>query len=93
MLRASVFAQLEKPWFNFDYQAEKDRFMGEDWWLCRQLEKAGVDIWIDHDLSKEVAHEGFQIFSTQMTEISKKLREENPDVAGRSGGTCIIQAR
>jgi len=93
MLRASVFKDMPKPWFNFDYHEGRNQFMGEDWWLCRQLERKGIDIWIDHDLSKEIGHEGLLIFTTQMTEVSKKLQEANPDVTGQRGVARIITSR
>jgi hypothetical protein len=93
MLRTSVFKELPKPWFNFDYQPEKNRFVGEDWWLCRQLERAGVDIWIDHDLSHEVGHEGNLIFTSEMIEISKKMKEDAQDDQRPGGVSRIISAR
>jgi hypothetical protein len=32
--------------------------MGEDWYFVKKLSEAGADIWIDHDLSRQIGHVG-----------------------------------
>lgn len=34
----------------------------EDWWFFRRVEDAGIDLWIDHDLSNEIGHIGGAVF-------------------------------
>lgn len=79
MLKPSIFRRIPKPWFKFEWDEPSQRFQGEDWYLCRKLEEAGVDIWIDHDLSREVGHEGKAVFTHEMANLSKSVRDENPE--------------
>lgn len=46
------------PWFDQPWKPELGGYQGEDWSFCDRLEAAGVSIYIDHDLSKEVGHMG-----------------------------------
>ena len=54
MIHMDVFKLIEAPWFNGD----PVKGIGEDVWFCNQARKAGLDIYIDHDLSKDVGHIG-----------------------------------
>lgn len=53
----SIIPTLEEPWFQVSSSNDSDHY-GEDWWFCQQIEKAGFDIFIDHELSWEVGHIG-----------------------------------
>lgn len=46
-----------EPWFQNKYLGNK-RWMGEDVHFCALLQRVGVPIFVDHDLSKECAHTG-----------------------------------
>lgn len=62
LIDLSIFTTLPKPWFNMEYRAEHDDFVGEDWFFCEQLERAGIPIFVDHELSLEIGHKGSYIF-------------------------------
>lgn len=48
----------KEPWFFFEY-LPGGRTVGEDVFFCRILrERLGLDIYVDHDLSKECSHIG-----------------------------------
>lgn len=64
--KMSVFERIEPPYFRFDYNPET-KSVGEDWWHCELLRKAGIEIWIDHDLSKKVGHLG--MYSHTMDDV------------------------
>lgn len=53
LMQASAVANLPRPRFWYSTPTET-----EDVYFCRLLKAAGHDIWIDHDLSKEVGHVG-----------------------------------
>ena len=40
------------------------RYQGEDWAFCEACEKAGIPIFIDHDVSKLVGHVGNYEYTT-----------------------------
>lgn len=63
LLDLKVFKSIPKPWFGCYQDPATQQFVGEDWFLCHQLEKAGVDIHIDHDLSRQVGHIGFFVYT------------------------------
>lgn len=54
----SILPGIDKPWFEIRYSDKHAQFVGEDWYFCDKLEKAGIDILIDHELSRQVGHVG-----------------------------------
>ena len=62
LLDLEVFAQLPKPWFSIEYNQERKDFVGEDWYLCEKLQAAGIPIYVDHDVSREIGHTGAYTF-------------------------------
>lgn len=63
LVKASVYADWPKPWFDIEYQPHKGHYSGEDIFFCRYCEAKNIAIWIDHDLSKEVRHIGSYEYS------------------------------
>lgn len=64
--KMDVYKKIPAPFFRFDYNPET-KSVGEDWWHCELLRNAGIDIWIDHDLSKQVGHLG--MYSHTMADV------------------------
>ena len=58
MLKAAVFDGMAAPYFGLEYVPEKDQFRGEDYVFFDAARAAGFDLYIDHDLSKQVNHMG-----------------------------------
>jgi len=56
LVRRRVFFTIKRPWFKRHY--EPNDFGTEDWHFCDQAEKAGLKVWCDLDLTKEVCHLG-----------------------------------
>ena len=55
----SVFEAMPPPWFHIPWSDEEQKFMcGEDIYFCRKARESGFEIFLDHDLSKEIAHIG-----------------------------------
>jgi|SRR5215471_1962100 len=54
----SVFDAVPAPWFETPWSPAHSGFLGEDVAFCCKLAKAGIPVFIDHDLSKEIAHIG-----------------------------------
>lgn len=76
LLDMRVFARLgPKPWFNLKWKEETGDFMGEDWYFCELLEKAGYNIYIDHDLSREIGHIGSLTYTHDLI-LRGRLEEE-----------------
>lgn len=50
--------ELPKPWFETTYDPKNQQYLGEDWYFCKKMEAAGHDIFIDHELSRQIGHAG-----------------------------------
>lgn len=64
MIHTDVFKNLPQPWFCED----PIKRIGEDVWFCNTAREAGYDIYIDHDLSKDVVHIGEFDYTHQLME-------------------------
>jgi hypothetical protein len=61
-----VFNALDLPYFHFESDPDDlPGVTGEDVYFCRKLRAAGVPIYIDHDLSKQVQHIGTMSYTMQ----------------------------
>lgn len=58
LIDLSIMEKIPKPWFEIRWNKDEEQYVGEDWFFCEQVEKAGFDIFIDHDVSRTVGHEG-----------------------------------
>jgi hypothetical protein len=63
LVKMSVFAAIERPWFKQEWVPEIQHFMGEDRFFCQKTRDAGFEIWIDHNVSKKVGHIGYYEFT------------------------------
>ena len=55
----SVFEAMPPPWFHIPWHEDEMKFeCGEDIYFCRKARESGFKIYLDHDLSKEIAHIG-----------------------------------
>lgn len=64
LIHTDVFKALPAPWFCEDPVLE----IGEDVYFCNKAREHGFDIWVDHDISKEVVHMGGFEFTHQLME-------------------------
>ena len=62
MIKSSVFKKLEEPFFYFE-QLPNNKILGEDIYFCIKAKDAGIDTWVDHDLSMEIKHIGQYTYS------------------------------
>ena len=58
LLSKRAYTQIPHEAFAMPYMPDEDTYQGEDWTMCEALEKAGVPIYIDHRLSRQVGHLG-----------------------------------
>ena len=57
LIRMDVFDRIEPPYFTYAWDRIMHTHVGEDVMFCERLRRAGVEIWIDNDLSQSVWHE------------------------------------
>lgn len=58
LIDLSIMKAIPKPWFEVRYSKEEAQYVGEDWHFLSLVEAAGHDIYIDHDLSRQIGHVG-----------------------------------
>lgn len=61
-MRTDVVKSLARPWFRHGLNAAGGD-VGEDIMFCRAVRAAGVPIYVDHDLSKDVGHIGQRTYT------------------------------
>ena len=71
--RASVYKKLGLPFFSIGYSQAAQDFFGEDVFHAHKLREAGVKIYVDHDVSKEVKHIGNFEFSNEHAEAHQEI--------------------
>lgn len=58
LFNMKVFDQVGDDAWAMPYLPHAETYQGEDWTFAEAMEKAGIPIWIDHDLSKRIGHLG-----------------------------------
>lgn len=93
LLSRKAFTALGPEVFEMRYKPEVDDYQGEDWTMAECLEKAGFDIWVDHDLSNEVGHVGYFNYRHDMTSFHESYTEiQNGEEGQSDGGSDRVQA-
>ena len=70
LVKTKVFKEMEEPYFYFE-QLLNNKILGEDIYFCIKAKDAGVDTWVDHDLSKQIKHIGQYVYGWDNIEIPK----------------------
>lgn len=75
LMKTHVFNRIadERPWFW--YEMKDYGHVGEDVYFCKLLQDAGIDIYVDHDLSKDCTHIGSFEYLTAHAEDAMEAPE------------------
>ena len=65
LIKADVFEKMQRPYFRFGIDEERQAIIGEDYLFCATVKSLGYQIWCDMDLSREVEHIGLQGFKVE----------------------------
>ena len=67
LTQVGVFDRIPKPWFAWEIDdGNGPRLCSEDEYFCVKAQRAGFDIFIDHDLSQQIGHVGELTFYQSM---------------------------
>jgi len=69
LIKASVFNKIEFPYFYFE-QLPNGKLLGEDIYFCVKAKDAGIETYVDHDLSIEIGHVGNYTYGWHNIEVS-----------------------
>ena len=70
LIKRKVVEDIEMPYFYFE-QLGNNKILGEDIYFCIKAKDAGVDTWVDHDLSKQIKHIGQYVYGWHNIELPK----------------------
>lgn len=85
-----VYRQLPRPWFCMGWDKRTQEFVGEDVFFCETARRNGEHIWLDHDLSQQIAHIGTMEFTMAN---SMQYHSTNPpqDGNGHDGPVSVTE--
>ena len=88
MLKAEVLAGMQPPYFGLEFVPERDEFRGEDYVFFDAAKAAGFELYIDHDLSKQVQHMGGFAYNPLLKQVAAQMSQQHAEVlqANRSPG-------
>jgi len=67
LVHRSVYEKIQGPFYLQEFVPEMNLEIGEDIYFCRQVQKAGYQIWCDQELSREIAHIGIFHFNWDLS--------------------------
>lgn len=68
LVHTSVFQTLPQPWFMHEWNTDEETFSGEDVYFCNLANNNNINVYVDLDISKELAHYGTKAFLLQETQ-------------------------
>lgn len=74
LVKMSVFRDIPEPWFPILWDETLQDYRGEDWVMCDKFEAAGIPIYVDVGLSKEIGHVGDLKYEHKHVEIRDEDR-------------------
>ena len=68
LVNTQVYKNLGKPWHQYLYNLDTQDLSGEDIYFCKCTNDAGFEVYIDVDLSNNIAHYGTKSFRLSDTQ-------------------------
>lgn len=81
LIDCKVFQKVGTRVWDMFFNTEADAYQGEDWTFCTKLEKAGIPIYVDHDISREVSHIGFFHYTHDVVGEIQHVADSEPSPA------------
>lgn len=67
LVKREVYEKIPQPHYIQEYLPEKNLEIGEDIYFCQKAKEAGIEVWCDQVLSREVAHIGIFHFNYNLS--------------------------
>lgn len=81
LIETTVFKVLPRPWFCVGWVKETQEHVGEDVFFCETARRNGEQVWLDHELSQQIAHIGTMEFT-----MANALQYHNANPAPNGNG-------
>jgi hypothetical protein len=88
LMHTDVLKRIEPPWFENYWRRDLHRWVGEDIDFFRKVRAAGIKVYVDHDLSKEIGHVGKITYKMDQAEMlhNQRVKNGNHDLLGVTDG-------
>ena len=63
LVKRQVYEAVARPHFSVTWNDDYTNLVGEDIYHCNKAKEAGFDIWLENDLSENIAHIGTRAFT------------------------------
>lgn len=68
-METEILRSIDPPWFDFEWVPEKRCYRGEDYYFLEKAKAKGYEVYIDHDISKQVHHIGSFAFNPLLMSV------------------------
>jgi len=73
LIKTKVLKALRPPMFMMEWVPDTGSYCGEDIYFCQVVQEAGFDVWVDHDLSKNILHVGRMAYGADVMRIGPEV--------------------
>lgn len=63
LVKRQVYETMAKPYFSVTWNDDYTNLVGEDIYFCTRAKEAGYEIWLENDISKNIAHVGTRAYT------------------------------
>ena len=63
LVKREVYEKIALPHYSVEWNEDYTSLVGEDIYFCNQAQKNGYTIYVDHDVSKKIAHIGTKAYT------------------------------
>lgn len=76
LIELAAIERFKAPNFATVWNAQQNSYTGEDWYFAEKLQKAGIALWVDHTLSKEIRHIGDFHYHHGLTHVPASIQRQ-----------------
>ena len=63
LVNTQVYKKMPRPFYSIEWKEDYTNLVGEDIYFCNKAQECGYEVYVDHDLSKKVAHIGTKAYT------------------------------
>ncbi len=63
LVNMEVFEKIEAPYWEIVWKEEVNDYQGEDWTFCEKLSEAGIPLYVDQGMSRDIGHSGSLVYT------------------------------
>jgi hypothetical protein len=63
LVKRSVYETISRPYYSVNWNDDYTSLVGEDIYFCNKIKEHGYKIFLEHDLSKKIAHVGTRAYT------------------------------